>query len=96
MVYVDPLMAHGWKLRGHLVRNCHLFTDGPIEELHALAAGIGMRRSWFQAKASTPHYDLTPTRRAAAIAAGAIEVDRRCAVELWRNLRAAQSIDTTK
>lgn len=86
-VYVDPLMLHGWRLRGRTVQNCHMFTDGSFEELHAIALKIGMKRSWFQASASTPHYDLTPSRRAAALAAGAIEVDRRGAVEIWRKLR---------
>ena len=25
-VYVDVLMNHGWKLRGHPTKNCHMFT----------------------------------------------------------------------
>jgi hypothetical protein len=89
-VYVDPLVNNGWRLRGRGVRNCHLFTDGPIEELHAIAATIGMKREWFQGKASTPHYDLTPVRRAAAIEAGAVPVDRRQAVAIWRAARSPQ------
>lgn len=87
-VYVDPLMSHGWKRRGRAVQNCHMFTDGAIDELHAIAQAIGLKCSWFQANASTPHYDLTPSRRTAAIGAGAIEVDRRGAVAIWRELRA--------
>lgn len=43
-VYVDPLMAHGWILRGRAVRSCHMFTDGDEEELHSLAIRIGMKR----------------------------------------------------
>jgi hypothetical protein len=89
-VYVDPLMSHGWILHGRSVKNCHMFTDGTLEELHAIAARIGMRRSSFQASASIPHYDLTPERRAAAVRAGAVEVDRRQAVTIWRALRAAR------
>ena len=38
-----------------------------------MARKIGMKRAWFQAKPGFPHYDLVPTRRAAAIRAGAIE-----------------------
>jgi len=89
-VYVDPLMSHGWVLHGRSVKNCHMFTDGTLEELHAIAERIGMMRSAFQASASTPHYDLTPERRAAAIGAGAVEVDRRQAVRIWRALREAR------
>lgn len=89
-VYVDPLMSHGWRLYGRPVQNCHLFTDGELEELHALARQIGMKRSWFQPK-STSHYDLTPSRRTAAIAAGAVEVNRRRAVEIWRARRVAEA-----
>jgi hypothetical protein len=85
-VYVDPLMNHGWVLHGRPTSNCHMFTDGALEELHALAQKIGLRRAWFQDK-RVPHYDLTPLDRAAAIAGGAIEVDRRRAVQIWRASR---------
>ena len=87
MVYVDELIKHpppkdaatrrAGEPHGH--RWCHLFCDpGGEEELHALAARIGMKRSWFQAppKSSKPHYDLTPPRREAAIRAGAVVLDR--------------------
>lgn len=45
---------------GH--RWCHMWAD-TLEELHAMAARIGMRRAWFQDKPSFPHYDLVPTRK---------------------------------
>lgn len=86
-VYVDPLLAHGWVLRGRRTRSCHMFTDAAdLAELHAMAERIGMRRSWFQDK-SVKHYDLTPSRRAAAVAAGAVEVDIHRAVAIWRAQR---------
>lgn len=85
-IYVDPLMSHGWKLRGHAVQNCHLFSDAGDDELHAFAERIGMKRAWFQAK-SVPHYDLTPSRRKCAVACGAVEVDRRQAVDLWKRIK---------
>lgn len=92
-VYVDPLMNHGWVLYGRAVPSCHLLTDDPrLEELHALAGAIGMKRTWFQSR-SIPHYDLTPKRRSMAIAAGALEIDRRRSAELirwWRERRATQ------
>ena len=46
---------------------CHMATDGDFEELHAFAARLGLRRSWFQ----RDHYDLPPHGRLAALAAGA-------------------------
>ena len=54
---------------------CHMVAD-TVAELHEMAAKVGMKREWFQPY-SSPHYDLSKTRRAAAVAAGAIEVDRR-------------------
>jgi len=61
---------------------CHLFADS-TDELHAFAERIGLLRNWFQGD----HYDLTPKRRAVAVAAGALEVDRRALAKLriqWR------------
>lgn len=57
--------------------SCHLTIDGSADELHAFAARIGLRRSWFQEHPSAPHYDLTPRRRKAALLAGAVEVGAR-------------------
>lgn len=85
-VYVDVLMNHGWKLRGHPTKNCHMFTDGDIEELHEMAEAIGMKRSWFQDK-RIKHYDLRASRRQKAIKLGAVEVSRREAVKIWRKLK---------
>lgn len=83
-VYVDPLMNHGWRLRGHNLPNSHLFADA-VEELHAFALKIGMRIEWFQNKEKLPHYDLTPDRRARAVRVGAVEVTRRQLVEFMRS-----------
>ena len=72
-VYVDGA-------RGNLGRMvmCHMIADTPAE-LHAMAAQIGLKREWYQSpsKASFPHYDLSLTRRAAALAHGALEIDRQ-------------------
>ena len=78
MVYVDPLCNHGWRLGP----SCHMYAD-TLEELHAFAARIGLKRQWFQDK-RLPHYDLTARRRAAAVKLGAIEHSRFEAVTLWR------------
>ena len=61
-----------------------------MPELHAMADAIGLRRSWFQADASAPHYDIGTDRiRALAVAAGAVEFDRRAFVNALRRLRGA-------
>jgi len=59
---------------------CHMTAD-TLDELHAMADAIGIRRKWFQADASLPHYDICKSKRALAIANGAREID-------WRELAA--------
>jgi hypothetical protein len=67
-VWVDFMAKQGlWR---HGNESCHLFGDDPAE-LHALASRIGLKRSWYQDKGNLPHYDLTRSKRAAAIGAGA-------------------------
>jgi len=76
-VYVDPLVAvtpaqlasSPWRWRW----SCHLVAD-TLDELHAFAAQLGLRRSWFQDRRKLPHYDLTPGMRRKAVAAGAVEL----------------------
>jgi Protein of unknown function (DUF4031) len=82
-VYVDQ-PVHRFR---HMLM-CHMLADTP-EELHEMADRIGMARKWYQRDASTPHYDLSKEKRAAAIAAGAIEVDRRGMVAVIRRIRAS-------
>lgn len=72
-VYVDPLIDYGWKLGP----SCHMVAD-TLEELHAMAEKIGMKRSWFQDKEhSMPHYDLVASKRKLAVQNGAVELTRR-------------------
>lgn len=51
----------------------HMIAD-TIDELHAMADAIGLKRSWFQSDASFPHYDLCLEYKAKAVALGAIDV----------------------
>lgn len=84
-VYVDPMIHYGWKLGP----SCHLVAD-ELDELHAFASRIGMKREWFQGpeKASTPHYDLTEARRKRAVKLGAVELDHRAFLVTCRAIRA--------
>lgn len=72
-VYVDrlrPCIKSGaWKWD----KSCHLLADS-LEELHAFARKIGMKRAWFQNDGGHPHYDLNQSRRAVAVNKGAIEI----------------------
>lgn len=89
-VFVDGLESWGWVLRGRKVQSCHMFTDSAdLTELHRVAGLIGMKRAWFQEHRVAPHYDLTPSRREAAIAAGAVSVGRREACSIFRARRSA-------
>lgn len=74
MMMVDGLKV--WtKRRPFHMGSCHLTTDESLDALHAFAAKLGMRRSWFQDHLYAPHYDLVPSRRTLAVRLGAVEVD---------------------
>jgi hypothetical protein len=67
-VYVDQPMT--W---AKLYKNyCHMYAD-TVDELHAMAAKLGLRRSWFQADIDHPHYDIASSKRRLAIQYGAVE-----------------------
>lgn len=89
-VFVDEQRAWGWKMHGREVQSCHMFSDQvDLSELHALAQSIGLKRAWFQDKKTAPHYDLVPSKRIAAVAAGVVAVSCREASGLWRARREA-------
>ncbi|MFT9382593.1 DUF4031 domain-containing protein [Gluconobacter sp. P5B12] len=73
-VYVD-IAIH--TMRGRWM--CHMFSPD-LGELHAMAARIGLKRSWFQdpltMRVSWPHYDIDVASRTIAIGFGAIACDR--------------------
>lgn len=67
-VLIDP---PGWAAHGRLWS--HLVSDASLEELHDFAQRLGVPARGFEGD----HYDLPEERYAAAVAAGAHEVDRR-------------------
>ncbi|MET3517832.1 hypothetical protein ABIC63_005637 [Pseudacidovorax sp. 1753] len=71
-VYVDNMRAQ----LGRMVM-CHMIADTD-DELHAMADLIGVQRRWHQAPPRhDSHYDISLTKRAAAVAAGAVEITWR-------------------
>jgi hypothetical protein len=68
-VYVDDMAArYGRMLMYHMVADSE-------DELHAMAARIGLPRRWYQGD----HYDVCKAKRAMAVRAGAREIT-------WRQL----------
>ena len=73
-------------------RRCgHLVSDTSLEELHAFAVALGLRREWLQS-GSIPHYDLTGAAYRLALAHGAELVSSREIVR--RAVRSGAKIDS--
>lgn len=72
-VYVDSMKA---AYRNMVM--CHMLADSD-EELHDMAAKIGVDRRHWQSpeKTSGSHYDICKTKRALAIKYGAVEITLR-------------------
>lgn len=66
-VYVDDMQAQFGRMK-----MCHMLADTD-EELHAMADKIGVQRKWHQSPPKhDSHYDIALSKRALAVAAGAI------------------------
>ena len=75
VICVDKLKESPWKYG----KACHLFDNDPEKSgssarLHYFARQIGLKNSYFQMNAILPHYDLSPSKRRAAVDYGAQEV----------------------
>lgn len=64
---------------------CHLVADS-LDELHAFAAKLGLRRTWFQSS-GYPHYDVTVPMRARALKLGAVDADRETIADRCKRLK---------
>ena len=94
-VYVDDAVhPFGRMVMAHMVADT-------LAELHTMAERLGLKRDWFQCKAVgslvdekvTPHYDVSTTVRAKAIAAGAVAVDSRYIIRLARECRPGWEVE---
>jgi len=79
-VYVDDMRAPYGRMK-----MCHMIADS-VEELLRMADTIGVNRRWFQCT-SHPHFDIALSKRALALQAGAITVNRKELVAAIRRHR---------
>lgn len=80
-VYVDECAL---KFRGGLWS--HMVADS-LHELHTFAERLHLKREWFQHATLYPHYDVTQSVRAKAVALGAQVCDKRTVVSKAKALR---------
>jgi hypothetical protein len=85
MILVDGIQQHdapGLRYK----RWSHMVSTTDEAELHAFAARLMLKRSWFQSRdrgnASCAHYDITPPKRALAVRLGAREATARVLARL--------------
>jgi hypothetical protein len=83
-VFVDDMRAKF----GRMIM-CHMTADSD-EELHAMAARIGMKPEWHQ-KAGTykSHYDISLSKRKLALHFGAKEINRTQLGQMLKQKREA-------
>ncbi len=76
MIYVDTLFNCQPTRRWRWNQASHLVAD-TVDELHAFAEELGLKRVWFQSTGTIPHYDLTVYKRREAVRQGAKEITMR-------------------
>jgi hypothetical protein len=94
-VYLDTARNEFNPKHGRRMVMCHMIADTP-EELHAMAAKIGMRREWFQGKSSFPHYDVCLSRKRQAIKYGATVLQRLDFINKKRQIEASDTFKSEK
>ncbi|OCC05087.1 hypothetical protein BA190_09230 [Labrys sp. WJW] len=87
-VYVDDM--HKVPLgQFRRMKMSHMIADTE-EELHAMARKIGVARKWYQGD----HYDIAMSKRALAVAAGAVEIPMRTLAFMANNRRSGYPMGT--
>ena len=91
MVYVDDMLAEfiPTHVRGRRYVMSHMIAD-TAEELHEMADKIGVLRKWYQGD----HYDITQSKKALAIKAGARAITLRQLAKMAMRRRRGQPIGT--
>lgn len=89
-VYVDdlrPVGSYSSSYFGYrILSSCHLMADSG-EELEWIRKELGLRPGWRHGD----HYDLTPSKRSAALSAGAVEVSSLDLVKLRQSKKGSLS-----
>ena len=78
-VYVDEIREYPTKPFGHR-KWSHMWADS-ILELRDMADKIGLKQEWYQEHHVLNHFDVTPSKRALALANGAVFKPAREAVK---------------
>lgn len=81
-IYVDDMRMQA-RVGNLDARWSHMWSDTSSEELVAFAISIGLQARWVQNSSGFVHFDLTDSKRNAAIAAGAIPVAYGDHVKHW-------------
>lgn len=82
-VYVDDMYTNPMGQFGRM-KMSHMWAPD-FDDLHKMADAIGLARRWFQANASTPHYDVSMSLRTKAIELGAEPVTMKELVRIMRD-----------
>jgi hypothetical protein len=90
MIYFDTPQIWPGPLCARLGKAAHLITDGDPSELATFARRIGLKPAWLQHGGTwREHYDMFEGRVPAALAAGAVQIDRATFVGVLRKKRGA-------
>ncbi|MBI1207428.1 MAG: DUF4031 domain-containing protein [Azospirillum sp.] len=85
-VYVDDMKAKFGRMT-----MCHMIADSD-DELHAMADAVGVSRRYHQAPPEhASHYDIAQSKKAMAIARGAIPITwRQCGLMIRRRAKTGE------
>ncbi len=89
--YVDPLREVSPSLRWPYHQICCL-VGSSLNELHAMAGKLGLKKRWFKNQATLPHYCLTANKRQMALRLGAREVSWPTMKEIIQQSRVADQV----
>ena len=87
-VYIDDMYRHAIGRFGRM-KMSHMIADTE-DELHAMAAAIGVARKWYQGD----HYDVSMSMRGAAITRGAAAITYRTLALMANNRRSGWTLGT--